>query len=75
MMNNKKKRTCYLANFTVAHRVKIRESKKIDEYFDLAKEFKKLRNTRVTVIPIRVRALGTIPKSLKRRLEELEVKE
>ena len=36
----------------VDHRVKIKESKNIDKYLDLARELKKTWNTRVTVIPV-----------------------
>ena len=35
---------------------------------------KKLWNMRVKVIPIVVGALGTIPKSLEKRLEDLEIR-
>ena len=44
-----------------------------DKYLDLARELKKLWNMRVTVIPMIIGALGTVPKGLVRRLEELEV--
>ena len=39
----KKKRTCGIVNFDVPadHRVKLKESENKDEYFDLAREFKK----------------------------------
>ena len=40
---NKKKRTCQLVDFAVPadHRVKLKESEKIDKYLDLARELKK----------------------------------
>ena len=39
----KKKRTCHLLGYPVAadHKVKMKESKKIDKYLDLARELKK----------------------------------
>ena len=40
------------------HRVKIKESKKIDKYLDLNREPKILWNMKMTVIPIVVEALG-----------------
>ena len=50
------------------HKVKIKESEKIDEYRDLARELeKKLWNIRLTVIAIVVGALGTIPKAFEKR--------
>ena len=50
----------------VDHRIKIRESKKIDKYSYFARELKKLWNIRVTVIPIVVGALRMVPKSLEK---------
>ena len=40
---NKKKRTCHLLNFIlwVDHRMKIKESEKINQYLDFARELKK----------------------------------
>ena len=73
----KKKRTCHLVNFALRenHRVKIKESEKIDKYLDLAGERKKLWNITETVITAVVGSLGTIPKGLEKRLEELEIRE
>ena len=49
---NKKKRTCQIVDFAVPadHRVKLKESEKNDKYLDLARELKKLRNMKVTVL-------------------------
>ena len=44
------------------HGMKIKENEKRDKFLDLARELKKLWNMRVTVIPIVIDALGTIPK-------------
>ena len=43
--------------------VKIKENEKGYKYLDLARELKKWWNMKVTVIPIIIGALGTIPKS------------
>ena len=51
----KKKRTCSLA-IREDYGVKMKKREKIDKYLDLAKYLKKLRNMKVTVIPI---AIGT----------------
>ena len=48
------------------YKVKIKESEKSDKYLDLARELRKLLNIRVTVIPIVIGALGTIPKGLEK---------
>ena len=60
----KKKRTCCLVDFAVPadHRAKIKENEMIDKYLDFVKGLKKVCHVRVTVIPIVVGALGTVPK-------------
>ena len=58
------------------HRVKQKESEKRDKLLDFARELEKktqLRIMSVTVIPIVIDALGTVPKGLVRGLEELEI--
>ena len=56
------------------HRKKIKENGKIDKYLDLARDLRKLWNVSVAVIPTVSGALGTVPKGLIRRLDELEIK-
>ena len=56
------------------YRVKIEESEKRDKYLDLARKLKKLWTMKVTVIPIVVRALGTIPKGMAKELKDLEIR-
>ena len=46
---------------------------KRNKYLDLASELRKLWNRRVTVIPIVIDTLGTVPKGLERELEELKI--
>ena len=48
-----------------------RSKKKRDKYQDLRFELRRLWDKPVQIFPIIVEALGTIPKSLKRNLEEL----
>ena len=48
------------------HRVKIKESEKIDKYLDLARE-------QVTVIPIVIDDLRTVPKGPEKKLAELNI--
>ena len=42
MLTNKKKRTCQLVGFAIPvdHKVKIKETEKLDKYLDLARELK-----------------------------------
>ena len=55
---------CIIVDFAVPadHRVKLKECEKRNKYLDLATEWKKPGNMRVTIIPIVIDALG---KSLK----------
>ena len=57
----------------VDYTVKIEKSKKRDKFSDLARELKKLWSMKVTVIPILIGALRTIPKGLVKCSEELEI--
>ena len=58
---NKKKRTFYLVNFAIPlnSKVKVKESKKLEKYLDLARELKKLWSVNMTVTAIIVKALET----------------
>ena len=62
----------YLVNFTVPadNRVKMKENKKIDKSLNLASEVKHLWNMKVTVTPIVVGALGTVPKGVEKKLKQ-----
>ena len=55
------------------HREELKECEKRNEYLDLAKELKKLRNVKVTIIPIIIGALGTATKGLVQEHEDLEI--
>ena len=74
IINKKKKRICKIVNFAVPadHRINLKESEKKDRYLDLSREFKKLWNMKVTIVPIVISALGTINKGLLKDLEDLE---
>ena len=55
--------------------MKINENENRAKYLDIARELKKSCGTlRVMMIPIVVRALGTVPKGLVKSLEELEIR-
>ena len=60
------KRTCIIANFAVLvdPKIKIKESEKKNKYIDLVRDVRKLLNMRVTVLPIVIGDLWTIPKEL-----------
>ena len=62
-------------NFAVLadHRVKMKESEKIDKYLDLARELKKLLDMKLIVTPILFCSLGTVFKNLgKKKLAKTE---
>ena len=70
-----KKRTCKIVDFSVpADQSKIEESEEKDKYLNLVRELKKLRNMKVTFIPILIDVLGTVTKGLIKRLEDLEIR-
>ena len=75
LINNYKK-TCHFVDFAVSadHRVKMKESEKINKYLDLARELRKLWNMKVKVVPIVIGGLGTVPKGLENSLGELEIR-
>ena len=52
---------------------KLKENEKRDKYLDLARELKKLRNMKVTIILIVIGGLGTVTKGLVQGLEDLEI--
>ena len=53
------------------HRIKLKDCEK-DKYLPIAREFEKLWNMRVTIIPIVIGAFGVITKGLLKGMEELE---
>ena len=61
-------------DFTVPvdHRLKLKDSEKKDIYPNLARELKKLNNTKVTTIPIVIDAFSTVTKGLLKGLDDLE---
>ena len=70
-----KKRNCKIVDFAVPadHRIKLKECEKKDKYLDLARDSKRLRNMKVTIVPIVFGTFGTITKGLLRGVEDLEV--
>ena len=67
----KRKKIYKIVDFAVPadHRIKLKECRKRD----LAREMKKLRNMKVTIVPIVIGAFGILTKGLLKGLEDLEV--
>ena len=63
---NNQQKICPIVDFAVPadHRIRLKECEKRDKYLDLEREFKKLRNMKVTIIPIVIGAFGTVTKGL-----------
>ena len=55
------------------HRVKLKEGEKKVKYLNLSWELTKLRNMKVTIIPIVIGAFGTVTKGLVQGQEDLEI--
>ena len=55
-------------------RVEISQQTKTESYQDLKRELQKLWNLKTSLVPIVIGALGTIPKSLEKHLNELNAK-
>ena len=60
--------------FPADHKVKLKISEERSMYLDLARELKKLRNMKMTVIPIIIGTLGTVSKGLIQGLEEVKIR-
>ena len=67
---NKKKRIGQLQDFAIQadHRIKLNESKKIENNLDLVRELKKLWNMKVKVIPIVVGCFEMFHKGQNKKL-------
>ena len=70
---NKEKRICYLVDFAV-QADQIKESEKINKHMNFARKLKKLCNLKMTVMPIIVGALRTVPNRLEKRLAKMEIR-
>ena len=64
------KKNCHLEDFTVPtdHMMKIKESKNMDKSLNLVRELKDRRNMIMTVMPIVISVLETVPKGMEERL-------
>ena len=73
---DKKERTCHFTDVAVSadHRAQVKECEKLNKYLDLAREQKKLCNMKMTVIPIILVTLGTIPKNMEKGPDEQEIR-
>ena len=73
---DKVKKLCQIVDFAVPYDTKVntKEVEKIEKYQDLARELRKLWNMKVSIIPVIVGALGTTPKNICKRMEDIGIK-
>ena len=62
-------------NFAVLadHRVKLKENEYKDKYLDFAKQMKKVRNKKLTIIPIVIGVFDTVTKWFLKGQKDLEI--
>ena len=72
---DKEKKECKILDFAIPYdsRVNAKEMEKTEKYQDLARDVQKLWNMRTKVIPVVIGALGTTPKELSKRLDDLGI--
>ena len=72
---DKERNTCQIVDFAIPgdHRVEMKEKEKREKCQDLARELQVLWNNKISVIPILIGALGTVPKSLRKRLHQIGI--
>ena len=72
---DKKHHECQIIDFAIPYdtRVDDKEVEKIEKYFDLARELKKVWNMKVIVVRLVVGALGTPAKELEKRLKTIGI--
>ena len=71
----KEENNCIIVDFAIPYdtRIEQKEKEKVEKYQDLKRELQKLWNMKVKVVPIVIGALGTPPKDIKSRVEELGI--
>ena len=75
MVIDKERNKAQVIDFAIPYdsRVDNKEIEKIEKYQDLVRELKKLWDMKVVVIPIVFAALGTTPKTPKKRIEDIGI--
>ena len=71
----KRNKCCKIIDFAIPYdrRIEEKEVEKVVKYQDLARELKKFWKMETMVIPIVIGTFGTVPKDLKRRLENIGI--
>ena len=67
--------TGYIVDFAIPmdHHIKEKEEEKIDKYMDLQDEVRRQFRVKIVIVPIVLGALGTVPETLSKSLEKLEI--
>ena len=71
----KRNKCCKIIDFAIPYDscIEEKEVEKVVKYQDLTTELRKLWKMKTMVIPIVIGAFGTVPKDLKRRLENIGI--
>ena len=75
LVKNHAEKIWYIIDFAVPmdHRVEIKEAEKVHNYMNLATEVRRQHRVRTKIVPIIMGALGTVPKTLEKSFEILEI--
>ena len=74
-MRIEKSSFCKIIDFAIPYDSSVdkKEAEKIENYQNLAREIKILWNTQVKIVPVVIRALGTTPRLLPKRLKDIGI--
>ena len=72
---DKNSKKTHVVDFAVPadHRIEVSQQRKIENFQDLKRELQKLWNLKISMAPVVIGAFGTIPKSLEKHRNELNV--
>ena len=72
---DKKERSCKITDFAVPgdSRIEEKEKGKIEKYQDLGREFQKIWNVKVKIIPLVVGSIGAIPNQFGNRSKQIGI--
>ena len=75
MFVDKSKKSCHIIDVAIPEDsgLKEKEAEQVEKYQNLARELRRMREVKTTVVPIVLGALGTVPLRLKGNLKDIGV--
>ena len=75
IVEDRKNSKCKIIDFAVPYdsRVDNKEAEKMEKYQDFAREIRRLWNTQVKIVSVVIGALGTTPRLLRKRIEDIGI--